>query len=85
MVTQCTWPLSCYQRGPTTVPLVFSFFGHRFDKPADIFSAGITILDIGCDVVLPARGPAHKLLRTGRATCLTTAMTVSQAISLPIC
>eukprot|EP00051_Salpingoeca_urceolata_P035256 m.28965 g.28965 ORF g.28965 m.28965 type:complete len:497 (+) comp8988_c0_seq1:843-2333(+) len=37
-----------------------------FDKPADIFSAALTILDLGCDVLLPRGGdPGYSLFRTG--------------------
>eukprot|EP00050_Salpingoeca_kvevrii_P022562 m.128164 g.128164 ORF g.128164 m.128164 type:complete len:276 (-) comp9743_c6_seq1:198-1025(-) len=36
-----------------------------FGKPADIFSAGLTILDMGCDYELPARGAEFRTIRSG--------------------
>ncbi|KAH8893240.1 kinase-like protein [Thozetella sp. PMI_491] len=38
--------------------------GH-FDKPADIFSLGLIILEMACNVFLPDNGPAWQALRSG--------------------
>lgn len=38
----------------------------RFGKPADIFSLGISLLEVSCDLELPSGGPNWHLLREGR-------------------
>ncbi len=37
----------------------------QFDKPADIFSLGLIILEMACNVFLPDNGPAWQALRSG--------------------
>lgn len=37
----------------------------QFDKPADIFSLGLIILEIACNVFLPDNGPTWQALRKG--------------------
>lgn len=39
--------------------------GHQFGKPADIFSLGISLLELACDLELPAGGENWHLLRNG--------------------
>ena len=37
----------------------------QFDKPADVFSLGLIILEMACNVFLPDNGPAWQALRSG--------------------
>lgn len=37
----------------------------QFSKAADIFSLGITILELSCNLILPPNGPLWKELRSG--------------------
>jgi mitosis inhibitor protein kinase SWE1 len=61
-----------------------------FDKPADIFSLGLVILEIACNVVLPENGPTWQALRRGdlsdvpSLTSTTSSEAVRDAMGIPL-
>jgi mitosis inhibitor protein kinase SWE1 len=54
----------------------------RFDKPADIFSLGMIMLEIAGNIILPDNGTSWQRLRTGDLSDLPS-LTFSSEISLP--
>ncbi|KAK3307936.1 uncharacterized protein B0T15DRAFT_482832 [Chaetomium strumarium] len=44
----------------------------KFDKPADIFSLGLVILEIACNVFMPDNGPTWQALRNGDLSTVAT-------------
>ncbi|KAK4237413.1 hypothetical protein C8A03DRAFT_34616 [Achaetomium macrosporum] len=62
----------------------------KFDKPADIFSLGLVILEIACNVFMPDNGPTWQALRNGdlstvaTLTCGEAGAIVRDANGLPI-
>ncbi|KAM7196531.1 mitosis inhibitor protein kinase [Naviculisporaceae sp. PSN 640] len=49
----------------------------QYDKPADIFSLGLIVLEIACNVFLPDNGPTWQALRSGDLSAVPT-LTVGQ-------
>jgi mitosis inhibitor protein kinase SWE1 len=54
----------------------------KFDKPADIFSLGLVILEIACNVFMPDNGPTWQALRNGDLSTVAT-LTCGEAGVIP--